>query len=356
MWHLDDISSKDMKKFISWLKPSIVKNVNILRSDAKYKDWCDYLVPILSDGSFYTGLIEDILSAKPSRLFKLNHHHLNNMLKLMPVNRYGFHDIYSEKILRRYLKAKAKKRRTPKQQSLVDRYETLQTFLLGVFDYALIKEDVAYNLSLLKGRNTCTYCNRQYTFTVGKVVKNGKIVSKVRPQFDHWFAHQQYPLLGLSFYNLIPSCSVCNSSVKGSSHYSLKTHIHPYMTLDSNPSFNFVPTLEYLDTLHVSEWSVLLNRKRNSKEDRTITDLALDEIYEKHGPLEVKDIMDFEIKNNPTYLKTLFDKVCVDLGMKYSREDVFRMMFGVEADIEKTLDRPLSKLKRDVLEWLGIVV
>ena len=42
--------------------------------------------------------------------------------------------------------------------------------------------------------------------------------------------------------------------------------------------------------------------------------------------------------------------------MKYSREDVFRMMFGVEADIEKTLDRPLSKLKRDVLEWLGIVV
>lgn len=84
--------------------------------------------------------------------------------------------------------------------------------------------------------------------------------------------------------------------------------------------------------------------------------MALDEIYEKHGPLEVKDIMDFEIKNNPTYLKTLFDKVFVDLGMKYSREDVFRMMFGVEADIEKTLDRPLSKLKRDVLEWLGIVV
>lgn len=356
MWHLDDISAKEMKRYISWLESSIVKNVNKLRGNAEYKDWCDYLVPILADGSSDTRLVEDILSSKPSRLFKLNHRHLNNMLKLMPVNLYGYHDIYSEKLLRRYLKAKAKKRRTPKQQSLIDRYEKLLTFLYDVFDYGLIKEEVAYNLSLLKGRNTCTYCNRQYTFTVGKVTEKGKIVSKVRPQFDHWFAHRQYPLLGLSFYNLIPSCSVCNSSVKGSAHYSLKTHIHPYTNPDSDPDFKFVPTLEYMDTLHASEWSVLLGRKRNGKEDKTITDLSLDEIYEKHGPLEVKDIMDFEIKNNSTYLKTLFDKVCVDLGMKYTREDVFRMMFGVEVDIEKTLDRPLSKLKRDVLEWLGIVV
>ena len=169
MWHLDDISAKEMKRYISWLESSIVGNVNKLRDNAEYKDWCDYLVPVMSDGSSDTRLVEDILSSKPSRLFKLNHRHLNNMLKLMPVNRYGYHDIYSEKLLRRYLKAKAKKRRTPKQQSLIDRYEKLLTFLYDVFDYGLIKEEVAYNLSLLKGRNTCTYCNRQYTFTVGKV-------------------------------------------------------------------------------------------------------------------------------------------------------------------------------------------
>lgn len=191
MWHLDDISAKEMKRYISWLESSIVKNVNKLRDNDEYKDWCDYLVPILPDGTLYVGLVEDILSAKPSRLFKLNHRHLNNMLKLMPVNRYGYHDIYSEKLLRRYLKAKAKKRRTPKQQSLIDRYEKLLTFLYDVFDYGLIKEEVAYNLSLLKGRNTCTYCNRQYTFTVGKVTEKGKIVSKVRPQFDHWLTNRK---------------------------------------------------------------------------------------------------------------------------------------------------------------------
>ena len=116
MWHLDDISTMDMKKYISWIESSIVGNVNKLRDNAEYKDWCDYLVPVMSDGSLDKRLVEDILSSKPSRLFKLNHRHLNNMLKLMPVNRYGYHDIYSEKLLRRYLKAKAKKRRTSKQQ------------------------------------------------------------------------------------------------------------------------------------------------------------------------------------------------------------------------------------------------
>ena len=100
MWHLDDISAKEMKSYISWLESSIVKNVNKLRDNDEYKDWCDYLVPILPDGTLYVGLVEDILSSKPSRLFKLNHRHLNNMLKLMPVNRYGYHDIYSEKLLR----------------------------------------------------------------------------------------------------------------------------------------------------------------------------------------------------------------------------------------------------------------
>ena len=28
MWHLDDISTMDMKKYISWIESSIVENVN----------------------------------------------------------------------------------------------------------------------------------------------------------------------------------------------------------------------------------------------------------------------------------------------------------------------------------------
>ena len=38
MWHLDDISAKEMKSYISWLESSIVKNVNKLRDNVEYKD------------------------------------------------------------------------------------------------------------------------------------------------------------------------------------------------------------------------------------------------------------------------------------------------------------------------------
>ena len=45
-----------------------------------------------------------------------------------------------------------------------------------------------------------------------------------------------------------------------------------------------------------------------------------------------------------------------ELGMTgFSQEEVYNMIFGTEVLSSNTLDRPLSKLKRDVLEYLGIV-
>lgn len=101
---------------------------------------------------------------------------------------------------------------------------------------------------------------------------------------------------------------------------------------------------------------MLLQREKLSKEDNTINALSLDQVYDQHGLLEVKDIMDFALKNNITYLKALFAEVCADLHANYSQADVYRMLFGIETDIDKTLNRPLSKLKRDILDGEGIKV
>lgn len=37
-------------------------------------------------------------------------------------------------------------------------------------------------------------------------------------------------------------------------------------------------------------------------------------------------------------------------------EYVYRMLFGIEAEMDRTLERPLSKLKRDILKLEGIIV
>ncbi len=51
---------------------------------------------------------------------------------------------------------------------------------------------------------TCPYCNRNYTFIVDE--ESGKL----RPEIDHFYPKSIYPFLSMSFYNLIPSCPICN--------------------------------------------------------------------------------------------------------------------------------------------------
>ncbi len=83
---------------------------------------------------------------------------------------------------------------------------------------------------------------------------------------------------------------------------------------------------------------------------------GLNEIYGNHGSLEVKDIMKFIDAYPPNYINTLFGIILRDSNNKLSRADVYRFFFGTEMDSDKFLDRPLSKMKYDILKELGIII
>ena len=95
--------------------------------------------------------------------------------------------------------------------------------LLLIFGYERIfnssSKSEAYWLSKQIDSNTCVYCNRQYAFTIEKGTGRNKDERLARPAFDHWFDKGSNPLMSLSLCNLIPSCTICNSSVKGSSKF-----------------------------------------------------------------------------------------------------------------------------------------
>lgn len=220
----------------------------------------------------------------------------------------------------------------------------------------------AYQLTHEQGAYTCTYCNRSYTFTVVRndsenvffpgFGKNNDKNRVARPHLDHWFDKASNPLLSLNIYNLIPSCPICNSSVKGAEHFSLNTHIHPYLYDKEEPPFRFVispnsksPRFPFI--VKIDE-NLCDNRER-----AMIKSLALKEVYSYHGMLEAKDILDWRIENSSEYLRELFN----NLSAIYNRttEEVFRMFFGTEYLPEKNLDRPLSKLKRDILIQIGLL-
>lgn len=208
----------------------------------------------------------------------------------------------------------------------------------------------SYWLAHKVGHNTCTYCNRQYTLTVDSKDSGEHIT---RPQFDHWFPKEVFPLLSLNLYNLIPSCSICNSSVKGSDVFTLNDYVHPYLQVSDDPDFKFVPKVSDKDDC---EWSVSIERAKGGKEDNTIKAFCLDDLYDAHGDLELKDLMNFATGYSDNYLRDLFNTLLKDYSTKgFSKAEVFRMFFGAEYLPEKTLDRPFSKLKRDVLKYLGVI-
>ena len=219
----------------------------------------------------------------------------------------------------------------------------------GVFN---AHKDISYWLAKLIQRNTCTYCNRQYVYTVERdSIKSNKDYI-ARPVFDHWFAKSDYPLLSLSLHNLIPSCTICNSSIKGMSPMSIAKHIHPYIKEPVEADFTFRAIKAVSTQPH---WKLKIDRKTGSRIDNTIKEFALDEIYALHAPLEVKDIMDFHDAYPPGYLTTLFEDMLIKNNWHLTQEEVYRILFGSEINADKFLDRPFSKLKHDLLKQIGVI-
>jgi hypothetical protein len=64
--------------------------------------------------------------------------------------------------------------------------------------------------------------------------------------------------------------------------------------------------------------------------------------------------MDFRMANSDTYLSTLLNETLHYFPSKTAAQ-VYRMLFGVEYDKSKFLDRPFSKLKYDILKKEGLI-
>jgi hypothetical protein len=81
-----------------------------------------------------------------------------------------------------------------------------------IFNYDdFMKQDIA--IGLIKGLNIsiCPYCNKNDIEADDYKYSRKR---KYRPALDHFYPKSKYPFLGLSIYNLIPSCDECNRAKK----------------------------------------------------------------------------------------------------------------------------------------------
>jgi hypothetical protein len=200
-----------------------------------------------------------------------------------------------------------------------------------------------YHLAENLGIQTCTYCNRLYTHTI--ITATREFIA--RPTFDHWFPQSSYPLLALSFYNLVPSCNVCNSSVKGALPFALKDIFHPYLKHPETEkllSFKFSYTLED----HMAAKSKIISG--NEFTANSIKAMKLKELYSGHLD-EIRELIYLKKAYSASYISSLNSI----LKLTLSTDEIYRLAFGVYLDDEHLSKRPLSKLKKDVLAELGII-
>ncbi|MDY0930735.1 hypothetical protein [Chryseobacterium sp. CFBP8996] len=199
----------------------------------------------------------------------------------------------------------------------------------------------AYSLADNLDIPTCVYCNRIYTKTVSKTKKI------TRPTFDHWYPKSKYPMLALSFYNLIPSCYICNSGVKGDIDFNLDSHFHPY---NFNPDFKYTFSYDHKD---YSKFSFkIVTEPEDSFSEKSVKAFELEEIYKAHED-EIEDLRHIRDAYTEDYISLLENQI---LKMPLDRKDVYRLAFGVHYDDSKFDRRPLSKMKKDILKELGIKI
>lgn len=107
----------------------------------------------------------------------------------------------------------------------------------AVFNYnKFVRKSGSWNAYTLCNKSitrTCPYCNQAYAFSIQK--KNRGF----RPTLDHFYSKDYFPHLALVINNLIPSCSACNSSLKGTIDFFENEHLNP---LWDDENINFVLT------------------------------------------------------------------------------------------------------------------
>lgn len=185
------------------------------------------------------------------------------------------------------------------------------------------------------GLNTCPYCNRAYIYAIKR---NGTI----RPEIDHFYPKALYPYLGLSFYNLIPSCSVCNGTTAKGNKDSFNDNLkNPYEIKKDDFKFK-------LDVKSPDNFDIKLSKKIDSNNDY----FKLEKFYEYHDDIAHELYIKFKQENTKEHFALLKKSLS---GIGFDEDEIHRFLTCGYLKDEDLHKRPLSKLIKDISEELGIL-
>lgn len=212
-------------------------------------------------------------------------------------------------------------------------------FVVHGYEKGLDKFDFVSNVSI----DTCIYCNRNYTYILDRA-------SLVKPEIDHFFPTSIYPFLGLSFYNLIPSCQTCNGfSCKRQQDPRVLGLLNPYLINNADFTFSYrIGSIKVLNPLiNTKSISVVLTTKKQGHLDT----FKLDRLYEKH----TDHVLELIVKSKLSYTDKYRRYLKSYKRLNFSNHEIDRLIIGNYSRKEDVNKRPLAKLYQDIARELGLI-
>ena len=124
--------------------------------------------------------------------------------------------------------------------------------------------------------NVCPYCNRSY-ITRYEYKQSDKSTADI----DHFYSKSRFPFLSLSLYNLVPSCQICNSRIKGSRDFFSEPHLNPYHDEFGDTVRFHLSSIQPLLQSGTSP-TVMLEPVQSEEIRNSTSTFRLNEIYESH--------------------------------------------------------------------------
>lgn len=292
----------------------------------------------------------EIVTRGDRNLEQLSLYHYNNLKKLITsrTNRFLVHD----EVLRSSIINNLEEILIAKPYRLLEIHHSISAQIndpiaTQIFNYSNFKSNRSYNIYHLAKNlnvNVCVYCNRNYTNTV----KN-----KIRPEFDHYFPKSIYPILQISFYNLIPSCNYCNSYIKRDEDLNIEEYVHPYIEgFDEHGIFDF-ECHDYESMIGISN-NLTLSLSIDNESEKSIrirnssNKFDLVNIYQNSHLDYLAEIIKFNYINDGDYIKSIFNS----LSENYTKEEIYRLVYRNYYERELFDKRPLSKITYDIINKL----
>lgn len=196
--------------------------------------------------------------------------------------------------------------------------------------FSVIRKEFSDKLEM----KVCPYCNRNFVNSAS---------NRTICDLDHFFDKKEYPVMAVSFYNLVPVCHSCNH-VKSTEKISYSPHNKKYNTDDLLTFGYYISGIEFL----ADENQIGIEIMDDIVIRDNIKKLKLREVYQVHADL-VQECIKKAIVFHPDYLRYLYRTY----GELFeSEEELYRIVYGNYLEEVSYGKRPLAKLTSDIMKEL----